>query len=239
MLKTVLPIAMLALAASPAAAAEIQIQSSGPVIELSVSQTVNAKPDTAILGAGVQTRAMTADGAARDNAVKMDAIIARIRALGVVKEDIQTSNFSINPQFQYNNDNTPPRFIGYDVSNMVTFKLRKLDKVGPALDALIASGANNINGPTFMLDNDTAARSAARRAAFADAQARARELAGLAGYAGVKLLEVSEAYANVRPMQMERDAVMVTGSSVHKATPIEPGQVGTAATLTVKYEMTR
>ncbi len=238
MLKTVLPIAALTLIVSPAAAAEIQIQSAGPVIELSVSQTVNVVPDSATLGAGVQTRAMTADGAARDNAVKMDAIIARVRALGVAKEDIQTSNFSINPQFQYNNDNTPPKFLGYDVSNMVTVKLRKLDKVGPTLDALIASGANNINGPTFGLDNDTAARSAARRAAFAEAQGRARELAGLAGYSGVKLLEISESYANARPMPMERE-IMVAASRSDKATPIEPGQVGTVASLTVKYEMTR
>ena len=238
MLKTVLPFAAIALIASPAAAAEIQIQSAGPIIELSVSQTVNAVPDTATVGAGVQTRAMTADGAARENAVKMDAIIARIRALGVAKEDIQTSNFSINPQFQYNNDNTPPKFIGYDVANMVTVKLRKLDRVGPALDALIASGANSINGPSFMLDNDTAARSAARRAAFTDAQSRARELAGLAGYTGVKLLEISESYAKARPMPMESE-IMVTAMRADKATPIEPGQVGTMASLTVKYEMTR
>ncbi len=226
------------LAASSALAAEIQIQSQGPVIELTVSQTVNARPDTAVVGAGVQTRAMMANEAARLNAVKMDAIIAKLAAMGIAKDDIQTSNFSISPQFQYSNTQEPPRFLGYDVSNQVSVKLRKMDRIGATLDALIAAGANNFFGPNFMLEADGSAKTAARKAAFADASARGRELASLAGYSGLRLLEVSENYASNRPMAMD-SAANVVAVSAEKRTPIEPGQVGTMATLTVKYEMTR
>ena len=233
--------AMAVLIGTPVAAAEIQIPVQGPVVELTVSQSVNTKPDIATVGAGVTTRASTANESARLNAAAMQAIIARLRQLGIATEDIQTANFSLNPQFSYSNDGQPPRFLGHDTNNQVTVKIRKLDRIGPVLDALVAAGANNFFGPNFSLEKDQEAKSAARRAAYADAQARSRELAGLAGYANVRLLEISEVYNNsigfisgVMP-----GAITVTASSSEKITPIEPGQVGTSATLTLKYEMIR
>jgi uncharacterized protein len=237
-----LPIALMAASAAiPASAAEIQIPVQGPVIELTVSQTVNAKPDIAILGAGVTTRADSANESARLNAERMKAIIERLRQLGIASEDIQTLNFSINPQYQYTNDGQQPRFLGHDTSNQVSVKIRKLDKIGPVLDALVAAGANNFFGPNFSLEKDKEAKSAARRAAYADAQTRSRELAGLAGYANVRLLEISETYSASGVMQGGGGGndIIVTTVSAQKITPIEPGQVGTSATLTVKYEMTR
>ncbi|MFM5930153.1 MAG: SIMPL domain-containing protein [Novosphingobium sp.] len=237
-MKRILPLALLASAAAiPASAAEIQIASQGPVVELTVTETAKAKPDAAVVTAGVTTRALQADAAARQNAERMEAIIARLKQIGVAREDVQTSNFSINPQFQYRNDGQQPTFIGYDVSNTVSVKLRNVAKIGPALDALIAAGANTVYGPNFLLENDKSAREDARKAAFASAQSRARSLAALAGYRDVRLLEVSETYA-ARPMMMTDVAETVAVSSA-KATPIEPGLVGAAATLTVKYEMTR
>lgn len=231
------PLSLVALAlAVPAHAAEIQIVSQGPVVELTVTETTKAKPDVASVNAGVTTRALQADVAARQNAEKMDAIVTRLRALGIAREDIQTSNFSINPQYQYRNDGQQPAFLGYDVTNQVNVKLRRMDRIGNTLDALIAAGANNVNGPSFMLENDTAAREEARKVAFTNALARARSLAGMAGYRDVRLLEVSETYANRTMYKGEMDAIAVSASRV---TPIEPGVVGTSATLTVKYEMTR
>ena len=232
-------LAMAALFATPAAAAEIQILVQGPVIELTVSQTVNTKPDIATVGAGITTRAATANESARLNAEGMQAIIARLRQLGIASEDIQTANFSLNPQFSYSNDGQPPRFLGHDTNNQVTVKIRKLDRIGPVLDALVAAGANNFFGPNFSLEKDKQAKSAARSAAYADAQVRSRELAGLAGYANVRLLEISEVYANSGGFMAGGmpGAITVTASSSEKITPIEPGQVGTVATLTVKYEM--
>lgn len=230
----------LAATAVPVAAAEIQIASAGPVVELTVSDTVNAKPDAATVSAGVTTRALSANDAARQNAERMDKIITRLKQLGVPAADIQTSNFSLNPQYSYGNDGRQPTFLGYDVTNQVTVKLRDIAKIGPTLDALVAAGANNFQGPTFMLENDATARAQARRNAFASAEARARELAGYAGYKGVKLLELSEIYATVSPAYYRGEgAIAVTAQALDKATPIQPGLVGTSAQLTVKYEMTR
>ena len=155
-----LPLFALALAAAfPATAAEIQIVSPGPVVELTVNETVKATPDTATLSAGVTTRAPTAVEAMRQNASAMTRVIDRLRAAGVDRKDIQTSSINLNAQYQYINDNQPPRFLGYDASNQVTVILRDLDKIGPTLDALVAVGANNVSGPSFSLENDEQAKS--------------------------------------------------------------------------------
>lgn len=228
------------IAAVPAAAAEIQIASTGPVIELTVSDTVNAKPDMAVISAGVTNRALGANEASRQNAQRMDAVIARLKQVGIAPQDIQTSNFSLYPQYTYSNDGKAPTFVGYDVSNQVTVKVRDIAKVGATLYALVAAGANNFSGPTFVLTNDVAARSEARRNAFTNGEARARELASYAGYKGVRLLELSETYqtfgGGFPPPPMP---VAVNVSSAEVRTPIQPGQVGTTAQLTVKYEMVR
>lgn len=222
--------------AIPAAAAEIQIAAQNPVIELTVNETVRAAPDAAQVTAGVQIRAKTASEATRLNAAQMEKVIARLRQAGIRSEDIQTSNFSLNPQYQYRNDQTP-LFLGYDATNQVSVILRDMGKIGSTLDALIEAGANNVSGPSFMLENDTAAKSQARKSAFESARAQAVELARLAGYGNVRLLAVSEGYTQMRPMPMLQ-AAEVRAASAAK-TPIETGQVGTDVTLTVKYEMTR
>ena len=227
-----------AMLAAPAAAAEIQIQVQGPVVEMTVNEVVQSPPDTATVNAGVTVRAPTAVEAMRQNAEAMNRVIARLRSLGIERKDIQTSSINLNAQYQYTNEGTPPRFLGYDAGNQVTVTLRKLDRTGAVLDALVAAGANNINGPSFSLEADATAKSAARKAAFARAEAQAREYARLAGFSNLRLLEVSESFTGHGPIPFARDAIQVTGSAAEN-TSVEPGQVGTGVTVTMKYEMTR
>jgi uncharacterized protein YggE len=237
MIRYAIPLFALGLSAVPAAAAEVQIQAQAPVVELTVSETVKSKPDVAQVSAGVTTRAKSAQEAVGQNAAAMQKVVDRLRTLGIADRDIQTSNFNLNARFTYPQNGGSPVFAGYEASNQVSVKLRQIDKVGEALDALVAAGANNINGPSFMLDDPTAAQQSARTQAFRRGQALAQDYARMAGYSGVRLLEVSE---NVReggsPAPPQPIAFRAEAAA---KTPIEPGEVGTTATLTVKYEMTR
>ena len=238
-MRAILLSAAAALAATPAMAANVDIAVQGPVVEITASETVQSEPDQATVGAGVTTRARTAVQAMRDNATRMDAVIARLKALGIAREDIQTSGVNLNAAFQYNNNNTPPVFQGYDVTNQVSVTLRDIDKIGATLDALVAAGANNINGPFFSRKNDKPQRAQAREAAFKAAEVQARDYARMAGFGGVRLLAVEETLAQGGPIPFDMarpQAITVTAS---KVTPIEPGRVGTVVQMTVKYEMTR
>ncbi|MDZ4308717.1 SIMPL domain-containing protein [Allopontixanthobacter sp.] len=232
-----IPALMLGAAAIPASAAEVQIQATGPVVELSVNETVKAKPDLATISAGVSTEAPTAVAAMRQNASEMDAVIKRIKSLGIADRDIQTSGINLNPRYDYDQPTQRQVFRGYSASNRVSVILRKVPDTGKVLDALVEAGATDIGGPQFSIDDDTAAKAQARKAAMERAQAQALEYANWAGYTGVRLLEVSESIMFSPPMPMMEQAIMVTGSRVK--TPVEPGMVGTGVNLTVKYEMTR
>ena len=238
MIRYFIPLMTAAAMAAPAAAAEIQIAAEGPVVELTVNEIVREKPDVAQVGAGVTTRAPTAQEAMRLNAQQMDRVIEKLRALGIDRKDIQTANFNLNAQYQYNNEGRAPTFIGYDVSNQVNVKLRDLKRVGEVLDALVGAGANNLYGPNFMLENDVVAKDKARTTAFQRGRTMAENYARMAGYTGVRLLEVNESFQGFGPMPMD-GGIVVTAARGESKTTIEPGQVGTGVTLTVKYQMTR
>ena len=239
-MKTILlAAAAAALASTPALAANIDIAVQGPVVEITASETVQSEPDQASVGAGVTTRALTAVQSLRDNANRMDAVVSRLKSLGIAREDIQTSGVSLNPQYQYNNNNTPPIFMGYDVTNLVSVTLRDIAKSGPTLDALVAAGANNLNGPYFSRKNDRPQRAQAREAAFKTADLQARDYAQMAGFTGVRLLAVEETVQQGGPLTVDVSAPRAITVTASKVTPIEPGRVGTAVQLTAKYEMTR
>lgn len=237
-MKLLIPLAIAtAFVALPAQAADVQIVSEGPAIELQVSQQVLGEPDKAMVGAGVTTRAKTAVEAMRLNAAEMERVLARLRQLGVPDERVQTSGITLNAQYNYRN-NLPPQFIGYDASNTVSIELRDLERVGPVLDALVAAGATNLSGPTWGIVDDEPQRAQARKAAFEAAQRQADEYAQMAGYTNVRLLAVEEQLGYQQPVydmvQSAPRAVALTAS-----TPTRPGRVATQVQLTVKYELVR
>ncbi len=232
-----LPALTIAAVSGPALAADIQLQAQGPLIELSVSETVKARPDIATVTAGITSQAQTAVEAMRVNAAAMDRVVERIKALGISPDDIQTTGIELGARYDYDQAQQRQIFRGYQASNRVSVILRKVPDTGRVLDALVAAGATDIGGPSFSIDDDTAPRAQARRAALEKARKQAEDYAKWAGYTGVRLLQVSE---NAQPGQpvpyMARDAIVVTGS---KVTPVEPGLVGTMVTVGVTYEMTR
>lgn len=241
------PLAMLAATATAAAmtvptaaiAGEVQIQAQGPVIELSVFESITVEPDLVTIGAGVSTQAPTAVEAMRQNAVEMQSVIERILALGVPEEDIQTTGISLNAQYEYIRETQRNVFRGYQVSNRVSVKLREIDETGAVLDALVVAGATDLSGPDFSIEDDEAATDAARASAVARAQARAEAYAAMLGYNGVKVLEINEALQGRAPpqqmaMRESADAITLTSSSA----PVQPGMVSTGVSITIKYEMT-
>lgn len=226
--------AALSLPAS-AFAAQIEIEAEGPVIELSVYESVTAEPDLVTIGAGVSTQARTAVEAMRMNAAEMTKVIARIRSLGVAEKDIQTTGINLNAQYDYDRDSQQQIFRGYQVSNRVSVKLRDIGATGAALDALVEAGATDLSGPSFSIENDEAAKDVARIRAVERAQQRAMAYATMLGYDDVRVLEINESLSGSAPVaQMEmRSYAMAADVS----TPVQPGQVSTGVSITIKYEM--
>lgn len=233
-----LPLAFLAAIATPAmAAVDITPSAANPVVELSVTETVLGSPDTATFSTGVTSKAPTAQAALRANSADMEKVIAQIVAQGIKRQDIQTSGINLSADYEYSNDGRPPRFIGYQVTNQVTVRVRQMARLGAILDAVVSNGANNISGPSFSLDDDSAAQRDARDKAMKRAQGQAMDYARRAGFSGVQLLAVSEGISNVSPMDMKRAPMEMVAAA--PPPPIEGGQVGTSVTVNVTYQMTR
>jgi uncharacterized protein YggE len=236
-----IPLAALAgVAVTPAAAsaAEVQIAATGPVVELTVTENETGSPDLATLDAGVTTVAPTAVQAMADNAAQMTRVVDRIRALGIDREDIQTSGISLNPEYEWDEATRSQRFRGYRVTNRVSVKLRRIEKTGEVLDALVAAGATDLGGINWSIDDPAPAQDRARVQAMRTAEARAMDYARMAGFSGVRLLEVSE----TMQQRFYPEAITVTAQARDAsapATPVVPGQVQTGVTVSVKYEMTR
>ncbi len=222
-------------ASGVAHAAEVEIEADGPVIELSVYESVTAAPDLVTIGAGVSSEAPTAVEAMRQNAEEMTRVIARIRSLGVADEDIQTTGINLNARYDYNQQSRRQIFRGYQVSNRVSVKLREIDETGSVLDALVASGATDLSGPSFSIENDDAAKDVARQRAVERAQRRAEAYARMVGYDGVRVLAISEAIRASGPVPQVQARALAAEADV--STPVQPGQVSTGVSITIKYEM--
>ena len=114
--------------------------------------------------------------------------------------------------------------------------MTQLDSAAATLTNPFAAGATDLGGPDWSIENDAAARDTARRKAMETARARARDYAAAAGYADIRLLEISEAL-------QDRGPIMVTGAlraeAADAATPVQPGLVQAGVTVRVTYELTR
>lgn len=239
-MKSLVPL-LAAAAIIPAVPAMAQVQQvmtmqgDAPLLTLNVTQDVQSTPDSASIGAGVQTTAPTATEALRQNSAKMDSLIKTLKAKGIAAKDIQTSGINMNAQYDYSRDGQPPRFTGYQVSNMVTVTTHDIPKLGELLDALIAAGGNSINGPNFSIDDPAPQLQQARAQALRTAAQQADFYAKATGFSRARLVSISEAQGYSRPMPYALKTMDVAAPPAPP--PVEPGQVSNGVTLTVQYAM--
>ena len=224
----------------PAIAAQDVVTVARPVagtrVDINASGSVTRIPDLAIISAGVVTKATTASGAIADNAARMERVRAALRRAGIADRDIQTSSINLNPDYRYEN-NQPPVLTGYQASNNVSIRFRDIRNSGKILDALVAEGANQINGPSLTIDKPEAAYDEARTKALAAGRARAELYARALGMRVIRLLSVSEPGGFTRPpIAYAASDMVVSGSRVAK-TEIDPGSQDLEVTLSMSFEL--
>jgi len=207
----------------------------GTRLDVSATGDVTRVPDLAIISAGVQTLQPTATGAIEENASRMERVRAALKRAGIADKDIQTSSINLNPEYHYENSQ-PPRLTGYRATNTVNVKFRDLKRTGSILDALVAEGANQINGPNLTIDKPEAAYDEARIKAIAAGQARAELYARALGKRVVRILSVSESGGYVpppMPMAYARDMAVASAPK----TEIDPGMQQLQVNLSMSFEL--
>ena len=206
-----------------------------PTLTISAEGKVLRAPDVADLSGGVVTTAPTAAAAMAENAARMTRVVAAVRKAGIAERDIQTSGLSLQPQYKYEN-NQPPLLTGYQATNSVSLRVRKLTDTGRLLDTLVGVGANQINGPTFRVDAADAALDEARAAAVATARARAELYAKATGVRVKRIVSITEGGTNEpgpRPLMMVRAMKAEAADS----TPVAPGEVTLGINVSLVFEL--
>jgi len=235
--------AVLALAAIPMAAGMAQAQTvpvqvpvmTGTRLDVSATGEVTRVPDIAIISAGVQTLQPTATAAIEENAARMERVRAALKRAGIEDRDIQTSSINLNPEYQYD-QNRPPRLTGYRATNTVNVKFRDLKRTGAILDALVAEGANQINGPSLTIDKPEAALDEARTKAIANGRARADLYASALGMRVVRLISVSEGGGYNVPPPMPMMAQMAERGAAADS-KIDPGTQQLQVNVSMSFEL--
>lgn len=211
-------------------------------LAISASGEVMAEPDIAFVSLGVQSEAPTAEAAMADNRAAMNGVFEALRAAGLSDRDIQTSNFSLQPVYDYveREDGRGSRQVlrGYRVSNQVTAKVTDLANLGATLDAVVTSGGNTFNGVSFALEDDSAVRNEARRKAMQTAIARAELYADAAGYRVSRIVTINEHESRQGPQPMMEMAQART-MAMDAPTPVAGGEVGYTVNVNVTFELVK
>lgn len=234
----------LTMAALPALAQETgqpSIAAGSTLLSLSAQGKSTRTPDLAVFNAGVVTQGTSASEALSSNAAAMNRVIATLKKAGIADKDIQTSQISLNPVYsqpEYGPNGVPrqePRITGYQAVNNVTIRSRNVAGFGKVLDALVASGANQVNGPSFQMAEPAAAMDEARLDAMKSARARAELYARAAGLRVLRIVSISESGGFAPPQPVYVRAMKAEAAAA--PTPIAVGEVEAEVNLSVQFEL--
>lgn len=239
---TTLALALPGVAMAHDAPTGTDIAQGNTLLSISAEGRVARAPDLAVFTAGVTSQGKTAAEALAANSADMNKVIAALKKAGIADKDIQTSNLNLNPIYapqQVRTDGTvypvQPQIIGYQVNNQVTVRQRDLRGFGKVLDTLVAAGANQINGPSFELDQPDLATDEARTIAMKKARTRAELYANAAGLRVMRIISIAEG-GGYMPQPMMVNARMAMADKA-EATPVAAGEVSMNVSVNVTFEL--
>jgi uncharacterized protein YggE len=197
-----------------------------PGVFTSGDGSVSKRPDTAFLYAGVESQQATASAAQSDLASKASKLIARVKALGVADNDLNTSGYSVSPYYL----NGGQTISGYRASEQLQITWHSVDTVGKTLDAIVQEGGATNIGVSFGLADPKAAQAAARTLAIADARSRAQAMAAAAGVKLGQVIRVTDLASSSLPSQR-----FDVGAAAPAASQVPVGELNVTVTVEVDF----
>jgi len=212
---------------------------------VSAEGKISAAPDIASISFGVVTEGGTDIAILQEeNTKKANEAIDFLKASGIKPEDIKTSNYSVEPRYQYSNcvgdrgPCPPPEIVGYAVRQTVSIKIRDFSKIGAILSGVVSKGANVVSGLSFEIDDPIALQNQARAQAIEKARSKAKATAKAGDFRLGKLLSVEESGGYIpfyRDVKAEALSIGVGGAT--PAPTIEPGSQEITVNVFLKYEI--
>ena len=204
--------------------------------------TIYAKPDIAVLRLGIEVQRSTLADAQADAQVAMDNVMEALKDQGVKEEDIQTQYFNIQHiqdwDKYYDEREGEPVIIGYRVTNVVSAKIRDVEKAGEVIDAAAEAGGDltRIDGISFTVDDPSPYYKEAREEAVKYAKEKAEQLATAAGVKLGSPVYITENTYYPSPNYISRD-MAVAESAGGVSTPISAGELEITTTVQINYSI--
>lgn len=196
---------------------------------------VEAVPDTTYVDAGITVdKASSVDEAQKKINDTNNKIIAGLKAIGIEKADIKTSNYSISPNYNYvNNEN---KLDGYNGNVTITIKVRDPQMASKVIEVVTAAGANQIQGSRFVVDKPELYREQARNVAIKNAKDQAQNLAKNLGIKLGKITNIVESSPNQPILYKAMAAEGIGAGGGGGPTQIEPGSQTITSIVTLYFE---
>jgi uncharacterized protein YggE len=236
---TLVALSTLSLLFPPMTDAQTPDKTAPSTLTVSGSGETRVAPDIATVRLGVLTQSASAKAAQEQVNRVNNATLEAVAKLGVKPDQIQTSDLSLSPLYSQpkpGDESNAPRVVGYQASTVIAIRLTDLTKIGPVIDAGLAAGANRLDGVSFGLENDEAARNAALVNAVQEARAKAATIAKAFDVQLVEILEISEGgtVSAPPPYPQPRFAMAMEASA---DTSVSVGQIGVEASVSVRYRI--
>ena len=231
MKKLVVVFCFLLLAATTASAQYPPPPQPAPAVIVTTGEgVVKQAPDRAWVSIAAESRAKTAQDAQRMNTDAMNAVLEKIKSLGIPPDAVQTTGYNLQPEFDYAGGRQTLR--GYVARNQVQVRVDTLAKTGDVIGAAVGVGATNVSGVRFDLkDRDAVERDALRRA-VQDARQRANSAATGAGVSIDRVIRVEEHRdmgGDPRPIPM----MAMRNEAAQAAVPVEAGEIEVRVRVTL------
>ncbi|MEK7532574.1 MAG: SIMPL domain-containing protein, partial [Patescibacteria group bacterium] len=210
-----------------------------PQDQFSVDGTgrVFAPPNIAEITLGVHTeKAQTAEAATKENVEKMNRVIEAVKKAGVETKDIKTTDYQLYADYNYPQD-SGRELSGWNLSQRVRVKIRKLDSIGDVIAKATAAGANQTENISFTIDDEEVLKKQARGEAIEKAKAKAEELSKAAGIKLGKVINVYESYSQP-PITLDyyKGEGMGGGGGI-PAPSLQPGENEIVVNVTMVYKV--
>ncbi len=207
------------------------------VINVSAEGKSTVIPDIARLSFSVVSDGTDPGSLADENNRKMNGAIDAVKAIGIDKKDIQTTQYSLTPKYSYDRYTGKSSIYAYEMSQTVSLKIRDFSKIGKILGALPQYGINQIGTLSFDVDDPEIYLSDARSQAFAKAKTKAESMAKANGVSLGRVISFSESTGGY-PVPYYKETLGMGGAAPAQAAPtIEPGSQEVSVQVSVSYEL--
>ncbi|MFA4826718.1 MAG: SIMPL domain-containing protein [Candidatus Shapirobacteria bacterium] len=191
------------------------------------------KNQIASFTAGVDVVNDNREVAVKDVSGKIEALVLAVKKFGIEDKDVKTSNLSFyqNEETYWDNGVQKTRKGQWRVNNSIEITLRQVDQASTLADILSASGANNVWGPNFTMDDTREIEKTLFGEAMQNARDKAEIIAKSAGRKLGKIYGVTEGNSG------STYSLYKTMDGAGGGAPMEPGSGLVSKSLTVVFEV--